>query len=188
MFNGSFGINGFWTLGTGVTIDTGNAWAAFSSVTGAGLTQTPPHALTASWPYIVTYTISGYSAGNIHVTIGGTNGTTRSANGTYTETITSSSDPTIVFTASGFTGKISAVSATSYATFDIQNDGVSILNAGRLAIDNTTRDSRNNTVNPQPTISSPSVLSKDVISVVVVKDDDQNAMAGGDMVICGFKP
>jgi hypothetical protein len=43
---------------------------------------------TPGFPYIVVYTISSYSAGGVTVSLGGTDGTQRTADGTYTETIT----------------------------------------------------------------------------------------------------
>lgn len=80
--NGGFGTDSDWTKGTGWTIAAGVASA--SSATGH-LTQNI--SVTNGKLYEVTFTISGYSSGTITPILGGTSGTTRNADGTYTESI-----------------------------------------------------------------------------------------------------
>lgn len=81
LLNGTFDADTNWTKGAGWTIASGLATAAASS---ADLSQTVAP-LTAGLYYEVTYTISGRTAGTVTPVIGGTVGTARSVNGTYTE-------------------------------------------------------------------------------------------------------
>lgn len=110
--NGTFDEDSGWTKGTGWTINTGTYTADFAGHSASSdLKQN--QTLTAANYYTVTYTISGYSAGSITVKLGGTSGTARSADGTYTETILcgAGTDPKLVFTAtSTFRGSIDGVS------------------------------------------------------------------------------
>ena len=83
--NGTFtGVTTDWTLGAGWAYETNDVRRSASTVT----TMTQAMSTTPSFPYIVVYTISSYSAGGVTVSLGGTDGTQRTANGTYTETIT----------------------------------------------------------------------------------------------------
>jgi len=86
--NGTFATDTDWTKGTGWTIAAGVASCDGSQVADSDLTQTPTTALVSSQDYIVTFTISNYSAGNVCAVVGNTEGTDRSADGTYIETIT----------------------------------------------------------------------------------------------------
>jgi len=87
--NGDFATSSTWTTGTGWTIGSGVASCDGSQVADSDLTQTPATALVNAKNYIVVFTVSNYSAGNVCAVVGGTEGTDRSADGTYTETITS---------------------------------------------------------------------------------------------------
>jgi hypothetical protein len=86
LFNGEFtGASTGWTLNAG--------WAYRSNdierTAGAG-GQTAEQTLlpvVQKCPYSITYTIANRSAGGVTVSLGGTNGTQRTADGTYTETI-----------------------------------------------------------------------------------------------------
>lgn len=86
--NGTFDADTDWTKDAGVTIAAGVA--TFTAVAnGLGLRQS--QAFTAGTIYKVVYTVSGFTAGGVRAVIsGGTsvNGTTRTANGTYTEYLT----------------------------------------------------------------------------------------------------
>lgn len=94
--NGDFASDSLWTKGTGWTISGGKAHCA-----GAGsLSQTI--AALSSGVYRVTYTISNWGGvGSIRATINGvgpdTDGTARSANGTYVEDLTISSPTGLTF-------------------------------------------------------------------------------------------
>jgi hypothetical protein len=91
--NGTFAADANWTKGTGWTI-AGGVGVATAVTTG---TLTQAQTLTAGMDYIVTYTIAGYTNGQVRpVFTGGTqvDGTTRSAAGTYTETMTAVSGNT----------------------------------------------------------------------------------------------
>lgn len=86
--NGTFAADVSWSKGAGVTIAAGVG--TFTAVAnGLGLTQA--QAFTAGTIYKVTYTVSGFSAGGVApALVGGTTvtGTTRTANGTYTDYLT----------------------------------------------------------------------------------------------------
>jgi hypothetical protein len=97
--NGEFYYDQYWTKGTGWTIDTAHPAHAECDGTQTGwsyLTQDLADYLVGGKTYEVTYTISNYSAGNFRISLGGgtTAGTSRSANGTYTDTFTYPSDAT----------------------------------------------------------------------------------------------
>lgn len=86
----------FWTLTTGW------AWSAdtmLKSGDGLGtLSQTMQKAPVAGRSYRVIYTVSSRTAGSVTVSVGGTAGTTRSANGTFTETLVATNTDGLVFT------------------------------------------------------------------------------------------
>lgn len=83
--NGTFGSDTGWTKGTG--------WAITGGVATCDGTQTAVSdieqdlSVTTGVLYTVTFTISGFSAGTVTPRLGGTSGTARAADGTYTETI-----------------------------------------------------------------------------------------------------
>lgn len=107
--NGNFATDTVWVKGTGWTISGG---AAHSSSLTAYTDIHQSAGLTLGVGYVVTFTVSNYVSGEIHVLLGGTSyGTARSANGTFTETIVGGA--TAVFYlqtgAAGFVGDIDDV-------------------------------------------------------------------------------
>lgn len=118
----SFGTGGAqgWTQGLGWNITGGKAEATSSSATLVnGMT------VTAARKYVITYTISDYSgAGTLTVSMGGATGAARSANGTYTDTLTTTSTAALTFTAaSSFTGKLDDVSVVELGPDIVLNGG-----------------------------------------------------------------
>jgi hypothetical protein len=105
--NGSFATDTAWTKGSGWTISGGYGVASSCST---AISQNAAYTIVQGRSYTVTYTVSSFSAGTVTASIGGTAGTARSANGTYTETIVAGSTQAIAFTGAGFTGKIGTVS------------------------------------------------------------------------------
>lgn len=109
--NGTFtGSATGWTLGTNWAYET-NDVRATAAAAGQTLSQTIASLAVGSF-YYVSYTISSYSAGDVRVTLGGTNGTTRNANGTYTELIQVAAGTTLSFerVTTNFSGDIDDVS------------------------------------------------------------------------------
>ena len=104
--NGSFASDTAWTKGSGWSISGGKGVASSASST---LSQNAAHTLVAGRKYTVTYTVSSFSAGTVTFSVGGTAGTARSANGTYTEIIAAGSTQVIEFTGAGFTGDVNAL-------------------------------------------------------------------------------
>jgi hypothetical protein len=85
--NGGFGSDTVWTKGTGWSIAAGVASCDGTQVADTDLTQDITS--TDGESYEVTYTVSNYTAGNVTAVVGDNEGTDRSANGTYVETIIS---------------------------------------------------------------------------------------------------
>ena len=84
--NGSFASDVSWTKGTGWTISGGTASSDGSQSAESLLTQARVKEVGVEYTY--TYSISNYSAGSIAVRYGTSYaGTSKSANGTYTETL-----------------------------------------------------------------------------------------------------
>jgi hypothetical protein len=83
--NGGFGADTNWTKGVGWTISAGKASSDGSQSADSDLTQ-DIDVLTGEL-YEVTFTISGFSAGNVRPRVGTALGTNRAANGTFTEQI-----------------------------------------------------------------------------------------------------
>lgn len=112
--NGSFASDANWTKGTGWTISGGTASCDGTQTSDSDLTQAIT--LVDGSDYAVTYTVSGLTAGTITPVVGGTAGTARSANGTYTETITASSTDELSLRADAdFTGSVDDVSLKATA-------------------------------------------------------------------------
>lgn len=100
------GIN--WTLGTGWTISGG--FLTHVGPTGGDANQNDIDILVGV-PYVVTYTVSNWTAGSVYVRLGGgAEGITRSANGTYTETIIPTVSILSMHAISIFAGNIDNVS------------------------------------------------------------------------------
>ncbi len=104
--NGTFDSDTDWTKGSGWTIGSGVATATGAISTSLEQAATVP--LIEGQSYTVTYTATR-SDGSVTASIGGTAGTARSANGTYTETIVAGASQNITFAGSGFTGTIDNV-------------------------------------------------------------------------------
>lgn len=108
--NGDFDSDEDWTKGTGWTIADG---VAKGSSTTDDLEQNAAILIHEGESYTLTFTVSDYSSGTITPYVGGTAGTGRTANGTYTETIIAGSTQLITFTGtSTFTGNLDDVSLT----------------------------------------------------------------------------
>ncbi len=106
--NFHFNADTDWTKGAGWTIGSG---VATRTAQAAESTLAPAVAIPATigTTYKVTYTLTR-SAGSLTASFGGANGTTRSAAGTFTETIVAVSTASLVFTASAdFAGTIDNV-------------------------------------------------------------------------------
>lgn len=87
ILNGGFDSDTVWTKGAGFTIALGRA-SRVPDASSSGLSQ--PIAFVAGRSYRVVFTVSNYAAGLFAAQFtGGTtrNGTSRTANGTYTETL-----------------------------------------------------------------------------------------------------
>jgi uncharacterized protein (TIGR02145 family) len=111
--NGGFDDATGWTLTSNFTVADGVLKAI-----NAGVTDTVTHGtalLSGTW-YKVVYTVLNYSSGGVTVSVGGANGTQRTANGTYTEYIKATST--------------SATKFTSGATTSLQIDNVSVKQIG----------------------------------------------------------
>lgn len=109
--NGTFAADTDWTKGTGWTIAAGVATCSGAQTGNSDLKQN--QALTAGVVYTLTYTIANHTAGILTPLLGGTAGTPRSADGTYTETIIcgSGADPKLVLRGDlDFAGNIDNVS------------------------------------------------------------------------------
>jgi len=85
--NGTFDSDTDWTKGTGWTISSGTATSDGTQSADSVLSQAiATKTQGANYRYV--FTVSGYSAGNVKVRQSATHyGTSRSANGTYTETL-----------------------------------------------------------------------------------------------------
>lgn len=116
--NGNFATDTIWTKGAGWTIGAGVATAAGAISTA--ISQTATVSLVAGQAYSVTYTITR-SAGGLIPSIGGQNGTERTASGTYREVIVAGSSQTIAFTGNAFTGTLDdvVISVADSAGYDI---------------------------------------------------------------------
>lgn len=121
--NGTFAADTDWTKGTGWAIAAGVATATTAST---ALSQTVT--LIAGASYSVTFTIANAAAGSVAVSLGGgTAGTARSTDDTFTETIVAgSSDSLLAFTGDGFTGDIDNVTVVPVITYSF-NDTVKIV-------------------------------------------------------------
>lgn len=101
-----------WTLGTGWAYGTNNV-AKTTDGTGT-LSYTDGWVPTASRTYRVTFTTSGISGGSITMSLGGTSGTARSTNATFSQNITTTNTDPLIFTpsATGVRVTIDDVSVT----------------------------------------------------------------------------
>ncbi|MDI1227824.1 MAG: cadherin-like domain-containing protein, partial [bacterium] len=126
--NGDFATATDWTLGANWTIAGGVA--SHATGTAGTLLQTDT-SLISGRSYTVTYTVTR-SAGGVQINIGGTLGTSRTAAGTYTDTITAgasgmigfSGNATFVGTVDNFSVKLAT--APVFATIDNTNNAPSL--------------------------------------------------------------
>ncbi len=109
--NGTFTTDTGWTKGTGWTIAAGVATA--TGAISTALSQTSAITLIAGYTYTITYTVTR-TAGTVTPSIGGTAGTARSSNATFTETIIAGTTQILAFTGAGFSGTIDNVSVTAW--------------------------------------------------------------------------
>lgn len=89
-----------WTLGAGWAYGTNN----IAKTAGSGTATDASFAAVATRSYELVYTVGGWSAAanrTLTPSIGGTNGTAVSANGTYTETIVATNTGGVIFTPTG---------------------------------------------------------------------------------------
>ncbi|MCF7811452.1 hypothetical protein K9N50_10745 [bacterium] len=105
--NGTFEEDDHWTKGTGWTIADNHAVGALG--TASDLSQDPED-LVEGETYQVIWTMADSASGTVTCEIGGTEGTARSTNATFTEEIVCGADTDIVFSKSDdFDGKITNV-------------------------------------------------------------------------------
>ena len=134
--NGTFDADASWTKGAGWTIAAGVATAVLAS---SALSQNSAVTLVSGKSYSITYTITR-SAGSVVATIGGASGVSRSASGTYTETIVAGATQVIGFTGTGFSGTVDAVTInptnTGWADAD-EGSSVSTVASGKINLQGT---------------------------------------------------
>lgn len=120
--NGDFATDTIWTKGAGWTISGGTGVA---SAISAALSQ-PISGLVQGNTYAVKYTITR-TAGSLRPSIDGTNGTSRSASGTYTDNIVAGAGGVLSFTGTGFTGTIDNVTVIGVGSYIVGDvSGLSI--------------------------------------------------------------
>lgn len=125
--NGAFTTDVSWTKGTGWDINSTTATKAHHATGTASLLSQASATTLLSQYYLTVYTVSGYVAGTVSVSIAGVTGTARSADGTYTEIITSlAADQVIALSANAtFVGDVDTFSVYPLTTADgILFDGV----------------------------------------------------------------
>ena len=100
--------NDRWTLGTGWSIGDG---IATSTTSGSSSYLTQSGILTSSNTYKITFTVSNYVSGTVKATVSGQEGSSITANGTYTEYLTTTgTDFSIKSQGGTFNGSIDNVS------------------------------------------------------------------------------
>ena len=88
LLDGDMDVSGSWTVqGTGWSVAAGLGSSDATQSADSDLTQTPATAIVNGNTYQVVMTISGRTAGNITAVVGGTEGTDRATNATFTENI-----------------------------------------------------------------------------------------------------
>lgn len=139
--NGTFATDSGWTKGVGWTISAGVATA--TGAISTALEQTAGTTIIQGKQYLVRYTVTR-SAGSITPNLGGTAGTARSADGTYSETIIAGSTQTISFTTSGFTGTLDNVSIRDVGGVTIRNPADYTLSGTSLTFNRPPASGTNN--------------------------------------------
>jgi hypothetical protein len=120
--NGTFASDTVWTKGTGWTIAAGVASSSGAQTANSDLEQTPT-SIVVGQAYYVTFTVSGYSAGNVRAVVGAALGTNRAANGTFNEYITATAGGIIALRADlDFIGSIDNLTVIPAAQVPSAND------------------------------------------------------------------
>lgn len=120
--NGAYATDTDWTRGTGWTIGSGVASSDGTQSADSDLEQDPA-IMVENQAYWVTFTVSNHSAGNITPVVGGTEGTDRTANGTYTEYVVAGSGDAIALRADlDFVGDVDDFSIVPAAQIPSSND------------------------------------------------------------------
>lgn len=120
--NGSFASDTGWTKSAGSVTIAGGVLVFTNAASGANASQTPATTkrIQSGRIYTTTYTVSGLSGSEaVKIGLGGTFGTVRTADGTYTEDVTAGSDGTI---------KLQSNFSSTTCTFD--NVSVMVKTAG----------------------------------------------------------
>jgi len=116
--NGGFGADSDWAKGDGWTIGSGVASSDGTQTADSDLEQAVT--LTDDIAHLVTFTVSGYTAGTIAPVIGGVAGTPRSANGTYSEVITTDDTDSVILRADeDFIGSVDNFSVKAASLDDL---------------------------------------------------------------------
>ena len=110
--NGSFtGASTGWSLGANWAYGTNNLIATNSFGTASQLGTAMREPVVAGNSYSIRFTVSSRSSGTVRVLLGAVAGTLRSADGTYTQTLTAAVDGAALnFLGDDFTGNIDSVS------------------------------------------------------------------------------
>ena len=120
--NGTFTTDTSWTKGTGWTISSGTASSDATQSADSDLDQTFSSGLVEGRSYTVSFTVSGRTAGNVTAVVGGTEGTDRATNATFTETIIAGSTDTIALRADlNFDGSVDNFTITPIAVAPADN-------------------------------------------------------------------
>lgn len=125
--NGDFASGASWSAGSGWAIGSGVATA--TAATGF-LSATLTTAVVASRIYRITYTIVTATAGSVRPNIGGIDGVSRSAAGTYTDYITAFNTGTFVMSPTTFSGSVDNIEVVDVsagqvtAPYGLQHDGI----------------------------------------------------------------
>ena len=127
--NGTFAADSDWTKGAGWSIGSGVATA--TGAISTAIEQDAAVTVIEGQSYTVTMTITR-TAGGLIPSIGGTDGTERTAAGTYTETIIAGSTQALAFTGNGFTGTLDDVTVTR-----VQSSGPDIQNPSAYTLSGT---------------------------------------------------
>ena len=141
--------NDYWTLGTGWSL--GDA-KAISTVTGSSSYLTQSSILEAGKTYTVGFDVVDYTDGNVKAAVSGAEGTTRSAAGTYTETLLTTGTSLSIKSQSGsFDGAVSSISAKLVGSYSDQSIYVTAADVQTIAqadvyylIELTSMGSKNN--------------------------------------------
>ena len=129
--NGTFDTDSDWTLGTGWSIEDG---VATSTTSGGSSYLTQSGILTSSNTYQITFTVSNYVSGTVKATVSGQEGSSITANGTYTEYLTTTGTNFSIKSQGGtFNGSVDNVSLVDVSSdfdFDRASSATRINSSG----------------------------------------------------------